>query len=80
MDYLVGAVIFASGILSTAVYRRMLKLSWIGRIRNHRNHCSEQHHASENGKNLEVLRTIKKRKLEFFENVMRNTQSMSFFN
>ncbi|CAH2267750.1 jg15167 [Pararge aegeria aegeria] len=49
------------------VYRRMLKISWTDRVRN-------STVLQRMGKVPEVLLTIKKRKLEYFGHVMRNTK------
>ncbi|CAH2237030.1 jg9522 [Pararge aegeria aegeria] len=49
------------------VYRRMLKISWTDRVRN-------STVLQRMGKVPEVLLTIKKRKLEYFDHVMRNTK------
>lgn len=75
MDYLDGALIIVSGILSTAMYRCMLKLSWIDRIR----HSTMLRMEKSGSASYTDIRTLKKRKLEYYENVMRNTQRMSSF-
>ena len=47
------------------VYRRMLKISWIDRLRN-------TDVLARMGKELEVLYEIKRRKLDYFGHVIRN--------